>query len=348
MKRILIPITLLVLAIGGALAWKLHAQEEALSGPPGGSGVVEATTVDLTSRVTARVEAVHVRPGEAVTEGQLLVELDCSDAEALLAEAEARGRAAAAQADAARAQTDAARRNASAARAAARSARDRIDALESRQELASRQADRVAALGEHVSVARLDEARTAADGLGLEVGSARTSAEASIRQAAAASAQTDAAGAQAEAAARSVEAAEAAIARARLLVGECQVRAPRAAVVDEVYYEVGELPRPGATLVRLVDLAEVTATFYLPNAELGAVRLGQRARVEADAFPGQPVEGTVVTVSTEAEFTPRNIQTRTDRDRLVYPIEVRVPNEGGPVLLRPGMPVQVTLLGGGR
>ena len=103
--------------------------------------------------------------------------------------------------------------------------------------------------------------------------------------------------------------------------------------------------RPGAPLVRVVDLSEVTATFYLPNAELGAVRVGQRAQIVADAFPDQSIEGEVITISTRAEFTPRNVQTRTDRDRLVYPIEVRIPNEESTVQLRPGMPVQVTLLG---
>jgi HlyD family secretion protein len=90
----------------------------------------------------------------------------------------------------------------------------------------------------------------------------------------------------------------------------------------------------------------VTATFYLPNAEIGAVKPGARADVVADAWPGESFEGTVRTVSLEAEFTPRNIQTRTDRDRLVYPVEVVVRNRDGK--LRAGMPVQVTLPGTGR
>jgi HlyD family secretion protein len=63
--------------------------------------------------------------------------------------------------------------------------------------------------------------------------------------------------------------------------------------------------------------------------------------VVADAWPQDAFEGTVRTVATKAEFTPRNIQTRTDRDRLVYAVEIRVVNRDGK--LRPGMPVQVTL-----
>jgi HlyD family secretion protein len=68
--------------------------------------------------------------------------------------------------------------------------------------------------------------------------------------------------------------------------------------------------------------------------------------VVADAFPGEEFGGTVKTVALEAEFTPRNIQTRSDRDRLVYSVEVAVENRDAK--LRAGMPVQVTLPGTGR
>jgi HlyD family secretion protein len=124
------------------------------------------------------------------------------------------------------------------------------------------------------------------------------------------------------------------------------VRAPREAEVETLPHEAGELVTPGATLARLVDLSEVKATFYLPNAEVGAVRPGARATVVADAFPGETFEGKVRTVAFEAEFTPRNIQTRTDRDRLVYPVEVTVQNRDGK--LRAGMPVQVSIPRTGR
>ena len=105
----------------------------------------------------------------------------------------------------------------------------------------------------------------------------------------------------------------------------------------------GELVPVGQTLVKLVDLAEVKATFYLPNAELAAAKIGAKATVVADAWPSDRFEGVVRTVAAQAEFTPRNIQTRTDRDRLVYPVEVWIANSEGK--LRPGMPVQVLLQG---
>jgi HlyD family secretion protein len=68
--------------------------------------------------------------------------------------------------------------------------------------------------------------------------------------------------------------------------------------------------------------------------------------VVADAYPGQRFEGTIRHVSTKAEFTPKNVQTREDRDRLVYGVQVRIQNRDG--RLRPGMPVEVSIDGTGR
>ena len=128
-----------------------------------------------------------------------------------------------------------------------------------------------------------------------------------------------------------------------LLAQECVVTAPRDGLIQTLPWEVGELVPLGGALVKLVDITEVTATFYLPNAELAIAKPGIEATVEADAWPETTFKGTVRSVAPEAEFTPRNIQTRTDRDRLVYPIEIAIPNPEGK--LRPGMPVQVMLPG---
>jgi HlyD family secretion protein len=100
---------------------------------------------------------------------------------------------------------------------------------------------------------------------------------------------------------------------------------------------------PGAVLARVVSTSEVIATFYLPNAEVGAVKPGAPATVVADAFPTLTFAAEVRTVALQAEFTPRNIQTRSDRDRLVYPVEVVIDDPEHQ--LRSGMPVQVTLPG---
>jgi HlyD family secretion protein len=290
MRRVIAILVVLVVVMSALIGARLILQRRALSGPSGGSGEIEGTAVDLSSRVGARVLKLSVVEGQAVRKGDLLLTLDCSDPEAQLAEAEAR----------------------------LASARAQAGAAETQRGVAERQAKRLERLPDDVAAASVDQSTSGAVG----------------------------AGRQAEAARAQVRATAAAVERARLLVGECVLRAPRDAVVSVLPHEEGELTSPGAILVRLVDLSALTATFYLPNAEVGAVKPGARAIVVADAWPGEQFEGTVKTVAVEAEFTPRNIQTRSDRDRLVYPVEVSVQNRDGKLLA--GMPVQVTLPGTGK
>jgi HlyD family secretion protein len=341
MRRIAVVVTVVVVALVALLGVRLWVQARARNAPPGGSGEIEGTTVDVSARITARVLKLVAVKGRPVKAGEVLVELDCADQGAVLAESEARLAAARAQALAAGANVDASRRSQDAAEAAEAAARAQAAALAAQRDVARREATRLESLPEDVSASTRDRARGSAEQLAAQTAAAEAQARASAQQAQVASATIQATGAQATGSQASVRAAEEAARRSRLLADECVVRAPRDAMVDDLPHEVGELVGAGQPLARLVDLAEVKATFYLPNAEIGAARPGGKATVVADAFPDRKFEGRVASVSSKAEFTPRNIQTRSDRDRLVYPVEVRVPNPEG--LLRPGMPVQVTL-----
>jgi HlyD family secretion protein len=346
MRRVVIALAAFTVVLATLISLKVWLQARALAAPSGGSGQIEAVVVDLSSRVGARILEIKVREGQPVKAGDLLVRLDCADQEAALAESEARLASARAQAAAAEAQRRSATGSRTAARASQLAAEAQAASLAAQRDAAERQAVRMASTPDSVPESAIDQTRTAATGLQHQADAAVAQAAASDAQARAAEAAAGAVDAQAVAAAAQVKAAEAAVARTRLLAGECVVRAPRDAEVGKLPHEAGELVSPGAVLVRLVDLSEPKATFYLPNAEVGAVRPGAAAVVVADAWPGKTFAGTVRTVSLEAEFTPRNIQTRTDRDRLVYPVEVTVKDEQH--LLRAGMPVQVSIPGTGR
>jgi HlyD family secretion protein len=343
MRKVLTILGVLVAVLAGLIGVKLWSDGRALRAPSGGSGEIEGTVIELSSRVGARIVELPVKEGQPVQEGDLLVRLDCADPEAQVAEADARVAAARLQAQAAGAQVKASERARVAASASEQAAEAQAEALRAQAEAAERQAKRLAQLSQDVAASSIDQTQASASGLTAQARAARAQALASGSQAQAAEVTYRATTAQAQAAVAQVRAAEAQLARARLLAAECVLRAPRGAVVQLLPHEPGELTAPGAILVRLVDLTEVRATFYLPNAELAAVRPGAPAEVVADAFPGERFRGTVRTVSLEAEFTPRNIQTRTDRDRLVYPVEVVVENRDGK--LRAGMPVQVALPG---
>jgi HlyD family secretion protein len=341
MRRIAVVVTLVVVVLVALLGVRLWVQARARNAPPGGSGEIEGTTVDVSARITARVLSQKAVKGRPVKAGDVLVELDCADQLALLAESEARLAASRAQAAAATTNVDATRRSREAAAAAEAAAKAQAEALAAQRDAAQREARRLEALPQDVSASARDRARAGADQLAAQTSAAQAQARASGEQAQAAALAIQSSGEQAVSSRSTVKASEETVRRNRLLADECVVRAPRDAMVDDLPHEVGELVPAGQPLARLVDIGEVKATFYLPNAEIGAARPGGKAVVVADAFPDRKFEGVVASVSAKAEFTPRNIQTRSDRDRLVYPVEVRVRNPDG--ALRPGMPVQVTL-----
>jgi HlyD family secretion protein len=341
--RLIIPATLVISSLVGLIAYRLHLDRQAQNGPAGGSGQIEATTVDLAARIGARITDRYVSEGAAVRKGDLLLRLDCSDPLAQIAEAKARVAAAQAQAQAAGAAVTATQSSRAAALAAQEAASAQAAALQAQKEAAERQAARLESIPLDVPAANVDQTRATAQGLAHQVAAALAQASASAAQARVVSVQINASNAQAEAARAQIVAAEANLERAALLVAECEVHAPVDAVISSLPHEPGELVGVGNVLVRLMRLDELTATFYLPNAELAAAKPGAEAEVVVDAWPGEKFEAKVRTVALEAEFTPRNIQTRSDRDRLVYPVEVVLTQVGDK--LRPGMPVQVTLPG---
>jgi len=341
MKRILIASILMAVGLSSAIAWKIRDQREALEGPPTGSAALESEGVDVSARIGARVARVGVQEGARVEAGATLVELECDEPMARLAEAQARLASARAQAQAGHAQAQAAKRQSQAARASIVAAKATAEAYDSQRGAAEREATRIAAMGEYATVAQHDQTSSAASGLRAQAEAARAAGNASIREAAAVSSQATAQVAQALAAERSVEALEAVVRSAQLAVDECRIAAPRSGVVERVYYDPGELVSSGAVVARVVDPDVVKATFYLANADVDLAAVGLEAVVRADAIADQTWTGRVRRIGLEAEFTPRNIQTRSDRDRLVYPVEVRVPNTDH--RLRAGMNVSVTL-----
>src|SRR5690606_14876029 len=129
MQRVGAVLVVAVLGLGGLLGWKILDQRAALTGPAGGSGVVEGTTVVLSSRVGGRIVALPVAEGAEVATGDVLVELDCAEPRAALSEGAARVQAARSQADAASRAAVAARSAADAARAGARAAEAQAAAL---------------------------------------------------------------------------------------------------------------------------------------------------------------------------------------------------------------------------
>jgi len=119
-------------------------------------------------------------------------------------------------------------------------------------------------------------------------------------------------------------------------IQDCTVHAPTDGTVTEKLVEEGELAAPGSGLFVITDLDTVKLTIYVPETDLGNIRLGEKARISIDSSPGAVYTGAVTYISPVAEFTPRDIQTQDERVKLVYAVKIEIPNPEG--IFKPGMP----------
>jgi HlyD family secretion protein len=116
---------------------------------------------------------------------------------------------------------------------------------------------------------------------------------------------------------------------------------PITGVVLERNVEAGEVVFPGMVLMTIGDYRRPWVRVYIGETDIGKVRIGQKAFVTTDAYPDRKFPGTLRYIADEAEFTPKNVQTRQERVKLVYEARVYLSNEEG--ILKPGMPADVSL-----
>jgi HlyD family secretion protein len=135
--------------------------------------------------------------------------------------------------------------------------------------------------------------------------------------------------------------AQARVASAKERLGYAVLLAPSSGVVLSKSVEPGEQVAPGTPVVTIGDLEQCWLKGYIPETELGKVKLGQRARVTTDSYPGKAFEGRISFISSEAEFTPKNVQTEKERVKLVYRIKISLTNPQ--MELKPGMPADAVI-----
>ncbi|MDR7482210.1 MAG: efflux RND transporter periplasmic adaptor subunit [Armatimonadota bacterium] len=138
-----------------------------------------------------------------------------------------------------------------------------------------------------------------------------------------------------------VTSAEAALRYTRALRANAVLRSPIDGVVLARAVEPGEVVAAGTSLLSVADLRRVWLRVFVPEAQLGRLRPGAPAQVFVDAFPGRPFAGTVSEIADQAEFTPRNVQTREERVKLVFGVRITLENPAG--LLKPGMPADARI-----
>jgi HlyD family secretion protein len=135
--------------------------------------------------------------------------------------------------------------------------------------------------------------------------------------------------------------AEAALKLAETQLGYTTVRSSLTGVVLSKNIEPGEYVAPGTPVVTVGDLVHVWLRGYIPEDQLGRVKVGQRAIITTDTFPGKEYEGRVAFISSESEFTPKNVQTPKERVKLVYRIKIDITNPN--MELKLGMPADAEI-----
>lgn len=127
----------------------------------------------------------------------------------------------------------------------------------------------------------------------------------------------------------------------RKKVRDCNILAPTSGTVTLRAVEPGELVTMGANVLRLTYLDEVKLTIYVNETDYGRIRLGQKAEVSIDSYPGKSFEGSVIYLSPNAEFTPKNVQTKDERTKLVFAVKIQAKNPDG--ALKPGLPADAKI-----
>ena len=318
---------LVAAALGlGALAFQACSRND---GAPAGdlvlSGNIEATTVELGFKVPGRVVERLLSDGQSAKQGQLVAKLDDSEQKAQVAVAQAE--LAAAQAALAELEAGSRPEEIAAAQATQRSAE--VSQAFARLEFA-RQRD----LREKKVISNRD----------YEIAQAQLKVADAQEIEAAQRAKLVEAGPRIE----TIHQAQARVAQARAALDLAQVQidntrlySPLTGPVLSHNIEPGEYVSPGTPVLTVADLAHPWVRVYIGETDLGRIRLGQKVAVRTDAMPEKSFEGTVGFISSEAEFTPKTVQTTKERVRLVFRVKVYLPNPDG--FLKPGMPADVLI-----
>jgi multidrug resistance efflux pump len=359
-KRILLIVAVVAIVAAAAIFGGWFRREDALEG----SGTVEARNIRVGSKVGGRIDQVLVHEGDTVQPGQVLITFDDKEMQAQVEQskasaekaergyrpeeiAEARGAAEQAKADYEQRlngyrqqDIDAAKADLDRARAEEiRSHADfnRYEAL-SQKDLVSKQQRDTAEATWKVALASQQNAQHKLNE--LEVGyrpEEIASAKARYEQAQATLEKLEHGNRRED-----VDLAKAAYSYDEARFRERQVVAPSASTVEVLDVRPGDLIAPNTPVATLLERDQIYVRIYIPETIIGHVRLGQKAEVRVDSFPDTVFEGVVEQINQQAEFLPRNVQTREERIHQVFGVKIRINDTTGRVLA--GMAADVKLL----
>ncbi len=291
-----------------------------------GSGTIEATEVNVASKIPSTITELRVDEGSAVNVGDTLAIVDHANLDLQLKEANA---------NIAAVQSQVALLRHGARSEDIHAAQDAVTQADANLKLAEADMTRINGLlaaGASTKEQR-DQTQTRVDVARAQLASAKSNA-AKVQNI---TRPEDLQQVQAR-----LQQAQATRDRVQQTINDCFITSPLTGIVTHKVVEKGEVVGAGATIVTVTETDKVDVMIYVSEEELARVKLGQRAKVTIDGMPGKTFDGKVAYISPEAEFTPKNIQTKDDRIKLVFGVKVEVPNTGDQ--LKRGLPADATLV----
>lgn len=280
-----------------------------------GNGRIEATEIDIATKLPGRIEDILVREGDFVATGQPLARMQLETLDAQRDEALAMRQQAEHTVVAAQAQVKLREADVTAALALIGQRESELDAAQRRLARSQTLASEGAA-----SIQELDDDRARVRG-------AQAALEATRAQAAAARAAVEAAKAQLVGTQSSVSAATATINRIEADIRDSELRAPRDGRVQVRVAQPGEVLGSGGRILNLIDLSDVYITFFLPEAAAGRVAMGTEVRIILDAAPEYVIPATVSFVASTSQFTPKTVETASERQKLMFRVRAQLPQD---------------------
>lgn len=314
-KKLLLAIGAAAIALLGVWAWGNLSDDGPGEGFVGGNGRIEATEIDVSTKLPGRVQEILVREGDFVTAGQAVARMQLDSLNAQRAEAEAGRQQAQYSAVAAQAQVTLRQSDVAAAKAQVAQRASELDAAKRR--LARSQT--LSAEGA-ASVQELDDDRARVRG--AEAALAATRAQVTSAEAAVAAAQAQVVGAHS-----SVDAASATVARIDADISDSVLKAPRDGRVQVRVAQPGEVLAAGGRVLNLLDLSDVYMTFFVPETVAGRIALGSEVRIVLDAMSGLVIPARVSFVASQAQFTPKTVETESERQKLMFRVRAQIPPE---------------------
>ena len=304
-----------VLLAVAVLAWQMLRDQGPGAGFVSSNGRIEATEIDVASKFSGRVQDILVSDGDFVTAGQTLAHMQVQTLAAQLDEAQARHQQSVSAIASAQAQVAVRESDRQATLAVVVQRESEVDAAERRLARSETLTREGASSG-----LELDDDRARLRSVQAAVAAARAQTQAA--QAAITAAQAQLAGARS-----TVDAALATIARIKVDIDDSALTAPRDGRVQYRIAQAGEVLAAGGKVLNLIDLGDIYMTFFVPEASAGKLALGSEVHIILDAAPSYVIPAKVSFVASSAQFTPKTVETESERQKLMFRVKAQIDRE---------------------